>query len=607
MTMQPPVVIGDAASQTRAIDPTDYAIGWKVAGAAGDAVSLDSWEVLINQRLRPLIEAIILAVAPTGLTLSGIVIDPPMNLRLDYMVAGHAAHLSVDLSTLFLTMGTPSNIAVTADHGSDDGLTHPDHAHRLPSRAQGEAPVVGLDQIASAPPVGFGMRLGFRATDGEPEFLPETVGALLSTDDPVAVGAAGAPTSGSDPSGTPIDHIHELADRVVTLMNVAAVIDPADFGKVIGFDPTTGVPTLLDPGGGTFLSQTDTPMAFGTQGQAPVVDTAGTALEFAGPFQLLAAPSPPTNVRTTDAFDGYLENAWAADPDAAAYEYQRKASSAPWPPGDGTRITAISVRNMTLLALGDYDFRVRAVSPGGHLRSSWIELLNIPVITTPTPATSTIHRLSRVRSLTLSFAWSDLDVDNGGSGQTRVVKDARYEYQYREVGQAWGVVVQHTDHTGHEIDGLTDGTFYEARVQGIVRRSDGSMSEITGAYSGASNQEKPVKTTVTLTYGVAPTRTGAISSPRTLELTPGVGRQIEITNALNPAQSGDYYALDIDRGAQYARNYNIVALETRPLPSDITMGADYVEEMEPATGPRRYSIGPAIAINSTQIWLVEVN
>ena len=605
-----PVVIGDAGSLGRDIAPTDYALGWKVTGLPGAAVSLDTWQTLLESRLRAILTAIITADAPTGLTLSNLSFTGPTTIQLDYMVGGHASQLTVDLAALFPTTGLPSPLGLTGALGSLASMPHADHGHGLPSRAAGDTPIIGIDHLANAPGGGFGMRLGFNASTGAPEFVPENMGVGLSLNTPQPVGLASAPVVGMDPAASHADHGHELAARSVGIAELAAAPNASAYGMYLGFDPTTGEPAVLSAGGGTFLSQSDTPAAYGTTGMVPEINTVGDALVFGGPYQPLTAPIPPTQVRVTDAFDGFLEYTWAADPDAASYEYQRKATSAPWPPGDGTPLTTTSIRNGTPLALTAYDFRVRAVSTGGHLRSSWIELLNVPVIATPTPGTSLTHSLVRVRSRTLSFSWDDLDVDNGGAGQTRVVKQTRYEYQYREEGlTVWGAAVEHTDHTGHEIDSLTNGTMYEARVRGVVRRSDGSMSEINGAYSGASNPEKPVKTTVTLTYGVAATRTGMITAPRTLELTPGAGSQIEITNTMNPVLAGEFYALDIDRGEQYARNYNIVVLETRPLPSDITMGADYMAEAEPTpgTGPRRYSVGPAVATSSTQPWLIEVN
>ena len=80
----------------------------------------------------------------------------------------------------------------------------------------------------------------------------------------------------------------------------------------------------------------------------------------------------------------------------------------------------------------------------------------------------------------------------------------------------------------------------------------------------------------------------------------------EITNAVNPVVDGQFYAMDISRGDEYASDYSITVLETRPLATDITAGSSYVAESEPATGPRRYSVGPATTNNQTQIWYVEV-
>ena len=608
MTMQPPVVIGDAASLARDIAASDLAIGWKTTGLPADAVSLDTWQDLFELRLRAILTAIIQSDAPTGLTLTSFGLINTTTIRLEYTLAGHTAHLDVPLAALFATV-PPANIGLSANDGDTLDFPHGNHVHRMPTRAVvGETPIVGLEHIITAPTGGRGKRLGFNAATGEPEYQDPSTGNAVSTADPQAVGGPNAPAAGTDTDPASASHEHDIAARSVGLPELMAAALATDYGKVIGYDPTTGEPVALASGQSSFAGLIDTPAALGATGQAPVVDSAGTALEFAGPFQPLAAPSAPTSVRATDAFDGFLEVAWAADPDAASYEYQRKESSATWPSGTGTPTTATSVRNSTGLPLGSYDFRVRAVSPGGHLRSSWTEVLNIPVIATPTPATSATHRLSRLRSRALTFSWDSLDVSNGGTGAGRVVKAARYEYQYREFGVlTWPGTVENSGQIVNEIDSLTNGQLYEARVRGVVRRSDSTMTDIDGPYSGVSNSEKPVKTTVTLTYGVAPTRTGVIASPRTLELRPGVGSQIEITNALHPAASGEFYALDIDRGDRYAQNYNIVLLETRPLPTDITAGADYMEEVEPASGPRRFSVGPSVAISTTQLWQIEVN
>ena len=601
-----PVVIGDAASQARNIGPSDYAIGWQVTGPAGEAVALDSWQAVFEDRMRAVLTAIIQADAPTGLTLQDLTIQAPITLQLAFDVGGHAAVLSLDLSTLYPTTGEPSPIGPTGQLGAADGLTHPDHAHRLPSRASGETPVVGLDQLANAPGPGLGMRLGFDATTGEPEYVPEITGAVIGTAAPEDVAATAA--TGTAATVPPIDHVHALADRVVTLMKIAAATDAADYGKAIGYDAVTGLPTVIDPGGGTFLSQSDTPAAFGSIGTAATVNAAQDALEFTGPYEPLIAPAPPTNLRATDAFDMALEMHWdAAAFGAAAYEWQRKTPAAAWPTGAGTQTTGLNVRGIALSA-SSYDFRVRSVGTGGHLQSAWVELLAIPVILTPTPAASTTHSLTRVQSGTLRFTWDNLDVTNGGVGAARVVKTARYEYQYRVGGAAtWGTPQDVSGRTFDDILGLANGTEYEAAARAHVRRSDATMTDVTGPWSGPSNREKPVKDTVTLTYGMAATRTGAILSPRSVELTPATGLVIEITNPSNPAAAGQFYALDIARGAEYDHNYNVAALETRPLPSDITQGGSYQAEAEPVTGPRRYSVGPAIDISAIQRWLIEVS
>ena len=192
-------------------------------------------------------------------------------------------------------------------------------------------------------------------------------------------------------------------------------------------------------------------------------------------------------------------------------------------------------------------------------------------------------------------------------GSARVTKNIVYDIQHREVSGAYGSVTRLGTSTNRTITGLTNGTFYEARIRGVAVRSDATNTEVEGPWSTESNQEKPVKDTVTLTYGVANTRTGAITAPRTLELTPNSGSEIQITNPQNPVVLGQFYALDIDRGDEYARNFNIVTLETRPLPTDITAGSNYVVEADVNTGERRYSIGPAGDNSSIQRWFIEVN
>ena len=605
MVMQP-VVIGDAASLSRDIAPTDFIAGWKTTGAPADAVSIDTFEDLLNIRLRPTLTAIILADAPTGLTLQDLSIVSPLNLTLDYMVAGHAAQLSTDLTVLFPTVGLPENIGAVADLGSDDAFPHFDHVHRLPSRTQGETPIIGLEHLAAAPPAGYGRRIAFNATTGVPEFADEVSGATLSSATPEPVGGPGTPAVGTDPAAPHADHGHGIAARAIGFAELAAAPTVADRGRAIGFDATTGDPTTLDAGGGTFLSQTDTPNAFGTAGQVPEVNSARNGLEFSGPYQPLLAPAPPTNLRATDAFDMALENRWNPSGDAVSYEWQRKSSSAAWPTTAGTNTTDTMVR-ATAVPLGTYDFRVRSVGHGGVLASAWVEITNIPLIATPTPAASTSNVLSRVRSQTLRFVWDNLDVNNGGVGAARVVKSANYDYQYREVGAlSWGNLVAHNASSNVQVNGLTNGTEYEMRVMGSVERSDATRTEVDGPWSAESNAVRPVKDNLTLTYGVSASRTGAIISPRSIEVPLTGGTTFEITNAANPSTDGQFYVLDLSRGDEYAHDYNLTALETRPLPTDITAGAAYVAEMEPATGPRRYSVGPAAENNQTQVWYIEV-
>ena len=165
--MVTPVTIGDAASISRDIDPSEYAIGWRVTGPPGEAVSMDTWQVLLETRLRAILTSIITADAPTGITLQDFTIVAPMTLRMEYTVGGSAAHLDLDLTTLFTT-DVPANVAAVAAAGSADGITHPDHGHRLPSRAQSETPIVGLDQFTNAPVAGRGKRFGFNCHNRRP-------------------------------------------------------------------------------------------------------------------------------------------------------------------------------------------------------------------------------------------------------------------------------------------------------------------------------------------------------------------------------------------------------------------------------------------------------
>ena len=334
MTMQD-VIIGDAASQALDIVPSDFIVGWRTSGLPGEAVSMDSFETLLRLRLRSILTDIITQDAPTGLTLNDITILNNTTVRLEYEVAGHGAHLDVDLAAMFST-ADPAVIGMSSVVGIDPSFPHGDHGHRLPSRTAGEVPVVGLDQMANAPPAGYGRRISFNPTTGEPEYADEVTGVNLSTNDPQPVGGPGAPSSGVDPTGTPIDHLHEHADRSVTLTKIAAATSVTDYGKAVGYDPTTGEPAALDPPGTTFIGDTDTPVAYGVEGQAPVVNPAGDALEFGR-----AVHTDPDSggsrrgVRATDAFDMFLEIHWNAVAGAEAYEWQRKpsASSEPGPQG----------------------------------------------------------------------------------------------------------------------------------------------------------------------------------------------------------------------------------------------------------------------------------
>ena len=605
MTMQD-VIVGDAASLSRDIIPSDFISGWRTSGPPAEAIALDSFEDLFRVRLRSILTDIITQDAPTGLTLNDITIVNNTTVRLEYEVAGHGAHLDVDLAAMFST-ADPAVIGMSAVVGTDPTFPHGDHGHRLPSRAQGETPLVGLDQMANAPPAGYGRRIAFNPTTGEPEYAPEVTGVNLSTADPQPVGGAGAPSSGVELTGTPIDHLHELADRAVTLTKIAAATSTADYGKAIGFDPSSGEPTALDPPGTTFIGDTDTPSAYGTAGQVPVINGAGDALEFGGPFMPIATPADPAGLRATDAFDMFLEMHWDAVTGAEAYEWQRKlSSSVVWPAGNGTRTTTRSTRNTVPLTNAVYDFRVRAVSTGGHLRSGWTELLTIPIIATPTPAQSQNNVLSRVSSGTLRFSWDNLSVNNGGSGSARVVKSPTYEYERREVTQDWNPFTAESGSISATVSGLINGVEIEMRVRGVVSRSDSSNTEIQGPWSVPSNAVRPVKDRVTLDFGFSATRTGVILSQRTVEVPITGGITFEITNSANPVASGQFYVLDVARGDEYDHDYNVSSLETRPLPTDITAGSTYMAEAEPNSGPRRYSVGPAATNNQTQTWYIEV-
>ena len=388
--MVQPAIIGDAASQARQIDGTQYAIGWLTSGLPGEAISLDTWDDLLRLRLRSILTSIIMSDAPGGLTLDSFGLINDTTIRLSYTVGNSAAHLDVALSVLFAT-DPPENIGLTADHGDSPTFPHGNHGHRLPTRAQaGETPIVALEHLATAPVASRGTLVGFNVITGEPEYVASSsAGISLGTSTPLPVGGPNNPRTGAGPEAAHDDHGHGIEARAVGLAELAGAPTVSDRGKAIGFDPTTGDPVTLDAGGGTFLSQTDTPSAYGTPGMAPVVDGAGTGLEFAGPYQPLLAPAPPTNLRTTDAFDMALEMRFDASPDAVTYEWQRKLSIASWPTGAGTSTTSTTVRNTAALTNSNYDFRVRSVGHGGVLASSWVEVTGIPIIATPTPAAST--------------------------------------------------------------------------------------------------------------------------------------------------------------------------------------------------------------------------
>ena len=601
------VTIGSPGSLARDIVPSDFAVGWKVAGSPNDAASLDTYEDLIRLRLRTILTEIILHDAPTGLQLDDIVIVNNTTVRLEYTVGGQAAHLEVDLAVLFRT-ADPAIIGPASVVGTDPTIPHGDHGHRLPSRASGETPVVNLDQIATSTLGGRGTRLGFNSVTGLPEYQQPSHIGILSDDDPEPVGGPTAPTPGDAATASRQNHGHDIDVRSVGLPELKAASTPADYGKSVGYDPNTGEPTTLDPPGSTFLDQTDTPMAYGTAGMATVINAAADGLEFGGPYMPISTPADPSSVRATDAFDMFLEVRWNAVAGAEAYEWQRKPSTeANWPTGNGTRTTGLSTRNTSPLANASYDFRVRAVSIGGLIRGGWTELLNIPIIPTPTPATSTSNVLSRVRSQTLRFSWDNLSVNNGGSGSARVVKSPSYEYQQREQGQTlWEQFIGTSSSISATISGLTNGEELEMRVRGVVLRSDGTNSRVDGDWSAASNAERPVKDRVTLNFGFSATRTGVILSQRTVEVPITGGITFEITNSANPVASGQFYVLDVARGDEYDHDYNVSSLETRPLPTDITAGSTYMAEAEPNSGPRRYSVGPAATNNQTQTWYIEV-
>ena len=133
----------------------------------------------------------------------------------------------------------------------------------------------------------------------------------------------------------------------------------------------------------------------------------------------------------------------------------------------------------------------------------------------------------------------------------------------REAGtNPWSVAQVIASQLEAQITGLTDGTPYEARVRRLVSRSDGTGTDIESPWSEPSNQERPVRDTLALTYSVADTRTGTVISPRSEEkLTPRRGEVISMTNAMHRATDGRFFVLDVDRHNEYARAYNVVEFE----------------------------------------------
>ena len=264
------------------------------------------------------------------------------------------------------------------------------------------------------------------------------------------------------------------------------------------------------------------------------------------------------------------------------------------------------VRSASPLSPSTYDFRVRAVGMDGLLKSPWVEVEQFPVADTPLPGVPAQHSSSRVRSGVLRYAYDNLNVDNGGAGRGRVFHVGKVPCPVPGGGHpGWSVAQVIADSLEVEITGLSNGTLYKARVRGLVRRSDGTGTDIEGPWSGPSNQERPVRDTVPLTCGVADTRTGAVILPRSLELTPVRGKVFEITSAMHPSADGQFFVLDVNRGDKYALAYNIVGLETRPVAPGITAGADFVAEAEPTARPRLCSLSSSIADIAVQCgWVV---
>ena len=398
--------------------------------------------------------------------------------------------------------------------------------------------------------------------------------------------------------------IKEIFDEIIKKIN-NKITNGND--NLVGGSPVFSGPSQSpnnSNGVSSFIKLTDTPPDLGTKGQAVVVNDDVDALIFDGPFQRLPAPDSPTNVRATDAFDSRLKVNWNSVEDAESYEWQQRTNGDSWLEEDGTSTESINSGSITVTNAGQ-DFRVRSVGQGEVLKSDWTELLNIPVIDTPTPDTATSLNLRRVSPGKLRFSWDDLDVNNGGSGSKRVTKNASYRYQYREEGDTtWGST--NTTGTGASVDvsNLTNGTNYEMRVYGTVTNNDGDA--VNGEWSETSDAERPVKNTVTINYGVSDSRTDDIINSRTLEVSISGGSEFDAISSSYPITNGQYNVIDIERGDEYAQVYNLSVLETRPLVTDITTGSSYEAETEPNSGPRRYSIGPSTAVNVTVTWYLEV-
>ena len=124
-------------------------------------------------------------------------------------------------------------------------------------------------------------------------------------------------------------------------------IDVESDSKSKGF--MGGAPIFTGPGTGTggrgpkgdtgppgigdsvnFLTLVDTPSSFGAAGRSVIVNDDEDGLIFGGPYQLLPAPSNPSNVRATDAFDSRLKIDWNSTTNAESYEWQQRANGDTW-------------------------------------------------------------------------------------------------------------------------------------------------------------------------------------------------------------------------------------------------------------------------------------